>query len=460
MRSPGYHGLMDRRAFLTTLAGAPAALAAMRPPRLNVVLLVADDLGYSDLSSYGAPDIRTPHIDSIGARGVRFEQFYTNGPECSPTRTALLTGRYQQRVGGLECAIGVNNVGRYDDAIWLAERGELGLPATEITLPRILKNAGYDTACFGKWHLGYTEKFSPNAHGFDEYFGIIGGNADYFTHQEEGGLALRHNGKPVVRKGYVTDLFGDGAEAWLKRRSASRPFFLYMPFTAPHTPIQDPDGFDPATGTAPWRQGDRKIYAKMVERMDDRVGGVLAQLEKMGAADNTLVIYHSDNGADRNGRNLPYRDHKSSLWEGGIRVPCVMRLPGVLPEGRTISQTSITMDLLPTILAAAGVAPPRGRAFDGIDLLPFLTGRRRPEPRTLFWRSKRGERVRKAVRDGDLKLVMDQGEELHDLAADPREQKNLLPGAADRAAQLKTKLAAWERDVMAPRLRPFRTTPG
>ncbi len=452
---------MDRRRFLTTLAAAPAVFAA-RPPRLNVVLIVADDMGYGDLSSYGAPDIRTPHIDSIGARGVRFEQFYSNAPECTPTRTALLTGRYQQRVGGLECAIGVNNVGRYDDAIWLAERGELGLPTSEITLPRIFKDAGYDTACFGKWHLGYTEKFSPNAHGFDEYFGIIGGNADYFTHHEvgEGGLALRHNGKSLVRKGYVTDLIADGAEAWLKKR-ASRPFFLYLPFTAPHTPIQDPDGFDPQTGTAPWRQGDRKIYAKMVERMDQRIGGVLAQLQKMGAAENTLVIFHSDNGADRNGRNLPFRGTKSEVWEGGIHVPCVMRLPGVLPEGRTIRQTSITMDLLPTILAAAGIAPPRGRTFDGIDLMPFLTGRRNPQPRTLFWRFKRGNVVRKAVRDGDLKLVLDPREEaLHDLAADPGEQKNLLPAAAGRAAPLRAKLAAWERDVMAPRLRPFRTTPG
>ena len=442
---------------------APAVLArAARQARLNVVLIVADDLGSGDLSCYGAPDIRTPNIDGIGARGVRFAKFYSNAPDCSPTRSALMTGRYQHRVGGLECAIGVGNVGRYDDAEWLAGRGELGLPVSEITLPRILKNAGYDTGCFGKWHLGYGEKFSPNRHGYDEYFGIIGGNADYFTHREEGGLnALYHNGKPIERQGYTTDLIADEAIRWLKQRPAERPFFLYVPFTAPHTPIQDPDGYDPRTGTTPVRQGDRKTYARMVERKDRRVGDILAQLQAMGVADRTLVIYHSDNGADPNGRNDPLRGRKGTVWEGGIRVPCLMRWPGVLPEGRTISQVGITMDLLPTILAGAGVAPPPGRKFDGLNLLPMLTGKSPPIARTLFWRAKRADRVRKAVREGDLKLVLDEGkEELHDLAADEREERNLLPGAADAAARLRAKLAVWEREVMASRLRPFRSTPG
>ena len=173
---------MQRRTALQLIGGAPAFLARAAAARPNVVLIVADDLGSGDLSSYGAPDIRTPNIDGIGKRGVRFTRFYSNAPDCSPTRSALMTGRYQHRIGGLECAIGVGNVGRYDDAEWLAARGELGLPLSEITMPRILKDAGYDTACFGKWHLGYGEKFSPNRHGFDEYFGIIGGNADYFTH--------------------------------------------------------------------------------------------------------------------------------------------------------------------------------------------------------------------------------------------------------------------------------------
>ncbi len=439
-----------------------AAASALAPPRRpNIVLLLADDLGYGDLASYGCPDIRTPNIDSIGRRGVRFTQFYSNGAECSPTRTALMTGRYQHRVGGLECAIGVGNVGRYDDAIWLAQRHELGLPVSETSIARMLKDAGYDTGCFGKWHLGYEEKFSASRHGFDEYFGILGGNADYFTHKEEDGtLTLYHNGKPDDRKGYTTDLFAGEAIRWLKQRQRN-PFFLYVPFTAPHTPIQDPDGFDPKTGTAPERQGDRRIYAKMVERVDARVGDILAQLRSMGAAENTIVIFMSDNGGDPNGRNDPMRGRKGTVWEGGIRVPCLMAWPGVLPEGKLTSQAGLTMDLAPTLLAATGARAPAGRKFDGVDLLPVLTGRRQPFPRTVFWRSKRGDRVRKAAREGDLKLVIDEGkEELHDLAADQREEKNLLPGAEPAAARLRVKLAEWEREVMAPRLKPFRSTPG
>jgi N-acetylgalactosamine-6-sulfatase len=453
---------ISRRAALGLLVAAPM-IAARRKTQPNVVLFVADDLGYGDIASYGCPDIRTPNIDRIGAQGVRFANFYTNAPECTPTRTALLTGRYQHRVGGLESAIGIGNVGRYDDAEWLAARHELGLPTSEISMPRMFKNAGYDTGCFGKWHLGYEEKFSPNAHGFDEYFGLLGGAADYFNYREQrsGPPILYHNGKPAQRTGYTTDLFGAEAIRWLKERTRNRPFFLYVPFNAPHTPIQDPDEYDPKTNTAPRRQGNRKVYAKMVEREDRRIGDVLAQLEAMGAAENTIVIFHSDNGADDNGRNLPWRGRKGTMWEGGIHVPCVMRWPGVLPAGKTVEQVTATMDLLPTLIAATGIAAPEGRKFDGINVLPALTGTQKPFGRTLFWRSKRGTRLRKAVREGDMKLVIDEGrEELHDLARDPYEKSDLLPQAEPVAARLRARLANWEKEVVAPRLRPFRTTPG
>ena len=450
--------MLTRRNILK-LAGAtvPLAAATKRP---NIVLIMADDLGSSDLSSYGCPDIRTPNIDSIGRRGVRFVKFYSNAPDCSPCRSALMSGRYQHRFGGLECAIGVGNVGRYDDAIWLAERHELGLPPEEGSLPQWLKRAGYDTACFGKWHLGYDSKFSPNRHGFDEYFGILGGNADYFTHREEDGrLVLYHNNQPDERSGYTTDLFAREAIRWLERRS-DKPFFLYLPFNSPHTPIQDPDGFDPKTGTAPVRQGDRRIYAKMVERMDARVGDVLAQLDRMGAASNTIVIFKSDNGADNNGRNAPLRARKGTVWEGGIRVPCMLRWPGVAPQGREISQVAITMDLTATLLKAAGVDTGLTK-LDGVDLMPVITGKRQPFERTLFWRAKRGESVRKAVRHGDWKLVIDNGDtELHNIARDELEQENLLNANEPVARDLRARLAAWEREVMAPRLRPFKTTPG
>lgn len=455
---------VSRRRFLGSLASAVPVARAQRPPRRpNIVLLLADDMGFGDLASYGCPDIRTPKIDSIGRAGVRLTRFYDNGPECSPTRSALMTGRYQQRVGGLECAIGLHDVGRYDDAIWLQERGELGLPVEETSMARMLKGAGYDTACFGKWHLGYPEKFWPNKHGFDEFLGFLGGGADYFTHKEpeENGRAYFYrNATKVDLPGYTTDVFAEEAIRWLKKRTA-KPYFLYLPFNAPHTPIQDPGGFDPKTGTAPVRQGHRPTYAKMVERLDDRIGAIVAQLDSMGGAENTLVLFLSDNGGDPNGRNLPLRGKKSSLWEGGIRVPCMMRWPGVLPAAKTINQVSLTMDLLPTFLAATGAAAPPGRKLDGVDLLPVLTGRAAPFSRTVFWRSKRAGRVRKCARDGDLKYVNDEGtEELHDLATDELESKNLLPDAAAEARRLKAKLADWERDVMAPRLRPFRSEPG
>ncbi|MFB3827147.1 MAG: sulfatase-like hydrolase/transferase [Bryobacteraceae bacterium] len=437
------------------LAALPLAAAAPARRRPDIVLFLADDLGSADLSSYGAPDIRTPNIDRIGEHGVRFTQCYSNGPECSPTRTALLTGRYQQRVGGLECAIGVGNVGRYDEAVWLQQRGELGLPATEITLPRILKDAGYDTGCFGKWHLGYLPKFLPRRHGFDEYFGILGGNADYFTHREEDGrLTLYQNESPVERRGHSTDLFADEAIAWLKRRT-DKPYFLYLPFTAPHTPIQDPAGMDSKTGTAPWRNRERPVYAKMVEHMDARIATVLDQVRKLGREENTIVLFLSDNGADPNGNNGALRGRKSSLWEGGIRVPCLMRWPARLKAGGTVRQLAMTMDLTPTLLGAAGAA---ARAkFDGVDLMPSLTGKRPDFARTVFWRYKRAQERRKCVREGDLKLVIDGAqEELHDLAADGREERNLLAERKTEADALRKKLDAWERDVQAPRLSGFR----
>jgi arylsulfatase A-like enzyme len=451
---------LTRREFAGAAAGATLARGASEK-QPNIVLFLADDLGWADVSCFDSRDIRTPNIDGIVRQGVRFNRYYCNAPECTPTRTALLTGRYQQRVGGMECAIGVGNVGRYDDAEWLQKRGELGLPATETTFAKILQRSGYDTACFGKWHLGYPEKFRPSEHGFDEYLCILGGNADYFTHREEdGALVLNQNGKPLDRKGYVTDIFADEAIAWLKRRN-SKPFFLYLPFTAPHTPIQDPDGFDPKTGTAPVQQKNRKVYAKMVERVDQRIGDVLRQLHAMGRDENTLVLFLSDNGGDPNGDNGPLRGRKSSLWEGGIRVPLAMQWPGKLPEGRTNPQVTLSMDLAPTLLRAAGIQPPAGVHFDGTDILDIAAGRSQPKARTVFWRYKRLANVRKAVREGDLKLVIDNGEEeLHDLARDEREEHNLLPGAPADAARLKKLLAAWERDVMAPRLRPFRSTPG
>lgn len=445
---------MNRRTFLAALA-APARDTPKPPP--NIVLIVADDLGWGDLAMNGAPDIRTPHIDSIARAGVRFTQSYSSAPECSPTRCALLTGRYPQRVGGLECAIGVNNIGRYDEAAWLQQRGELGLPAAEATLPRQLKSLGYDTALTGKWHLGYAPQHSPNAHGFDYAFGILGGNADYFTHEEQGegagNVQMFENGAKTRRSGYMTDVIAGAALAWL-RRPRPKPFFLYLPFTAPHTPIQAKEDFDPASGSAPHRQGHRPTYARMVEHMDARIGDVLRQLDASNAAVNTIVVFTSDNGADANGRNHPFRGRKSSLWEGGIRAPLHIRWPERIRPGAQTSQVALTMDLAPTLLRAAGA--PIGRT-DGIDLMPFLTGARPPAQRTVFWRYKRGQVVRRAVRHHNWKYVDDNGTaELHDLSLDMAESNNLAPSRTGLVQQLQRRLQAWERAVQSPRLRGFR----
>ena len=440
---------MNRRSFLATLA-APALRAQNRPP--NVVILIADDLGWGDIGANGVPDIHTPNIDSIAKKGVRFTLSYANAPECTPTRCALLTGRYQHRVGGLECAIGVNNIGRYDEAAWLQEKGELGLPNTEDTIAKRFKALGYDTALTGKWHLGYAEKHWPKEHGFDYSFGILGGNADYFTHEEQGeGLGktqMFENSSKTKRKGYMTDLIADAAVDWLKKRT-SKPYFLYVPFTAPHSPIQAAEDYNERTGTAPHRPKHRPTFARMVERMDARIGDILKLVD-----DNTIVVFTSDNGADVNGRNEPFKGRKSSVWEGGIRAPLHIQWPRRIPARGEVKQLAMTMDLMPTVLGAAG-----GKAgnSDGIDLMPFMLGKQQPASRTVCWRYKRAKNVRKAIRHGYWKYLDDSGETgLYDLAADPGEQKDLLKERPDIVKDLQARLAKWEKDVESPRLKGFR----
>jgi N-acetylgalactosamine-6-sulfatase len=259
-------------ALTSVLAFAAVPLLRSAPAeRPNIVILFADDMGYGDLSSYDCPDIKTPVIDGIGERGLRFTQFYSNSPMCSPSRTALLTGRYQQRVGGLECAIGTGNVGLYDEAVWLQQRGELGLPASETTIAEMLRRAGYDTAIIGKWHLGYERKFWPDNHGFQESFVALGGNLDYMTHTERDGTGtLVHNGERIQTTGYLTDVFADRAIEWISQRRA--PYFLYLPFTAPHGPLRAPDHGPSARSPD---DKHRDTYRKMVEHMDRRIGDIL-----------------------------------------------------------------------------------------------------------------------------------------------------------------------------------------
>ncbi len=443
---------------------SPTTVAAQRP---NVVLIVADNLGHGDLSCYGCPDIPTPNIDRLATQGVRFTNFYANGPECSPTRTALLTGRYQQRAGGLECALGSGNVGRYDDAIWLAGQRQLGLPPSESTLIALLKQAGYRTAGLGKWHLGYEQHFLPPQHGFDYFLASLGGTIDYFYHNEPDGTpALYENNRPIRRDGYFTDLITDGAIDFLRKQPRNEPFFLYLPYTAPSAPFQHPDRqpdrpkISTAWDTSDWQAGTRDVLRAIIQRLDRGVGAVLQTLDETDQAATTLVIFCSDNGAyPIAASNAPFRGYASELFEGGIHVACMARWPGRLPRGVVDDRLGMTFDLSASILAAAGLEPPAGRQLDGIDILGQIAAEKPAPSRTLYWRARRAERTWKAVRDGDLKYLSRQDagqfdEWLFDLARDPSEKSNLIAARPDDVNRLKQLLAAWEQDVQPARKRP------
>jgi arylsulfatase A-like enzyme len=426
----------------------------------NIVFIIADDMGYGDLRCYGAPDTKTPSLDALAKQGVMFTQFYANGPECTPTRTAIMTGRYQQRAGGLECAIGTDNVGRYDDAIRLAKSRELGLPASKNTLVRGMKAAGYRTALMGKWHLGYEDKFHPQRHGFDHALYIEGGNCDYFRHTESTGRnVLRLNGKLIKREGYMTDLITNEAVTWLLHQSKADPFFMMVTYTAPHFPFQTP-GTD--TGRLhpkeKWSTGERSQYVQMVNYLDSGIGLILKTLEAKHLSENTLVVFISDHGGTPESRNAPYSGHKGGLMEGGIRVPCIARWPGHLPAGKKTDRMGMTFDLSRSILRAAGATGAKMKVgkLDGIDILQAVENDSPEEGRTLFWRGKRGERTWRAVRDGDWKYITKVDDDaynewLFNLKTDPKEKSNLMRANVTKVKQLESKLEAWEKSVKSSR---------
>ncbi|MFT5465720.1 MAG: arylsulfatase A-like enzyme [Verrucomicrobiales bacterium] len=423
----------------------------------NIVFILVDDMGYGDLGCYGAPDARTPNVDQLAAEGVRFTQCYANGAECTPSRTAILTGRYPQRVGGMECAIGTGNVGRYDDAIALAERSDLGLPASSATLGPGLKKAGYATALFGKWHLGYEPKFNPLDQGFDEFRGFLGGNVEYFHHVELSDLDVVLDGrKPVKREGYMTHVITNDAIEFIEAQStdSDSPFFLYVPYSTPHFPFQGPRDAGQQLPTAEdWMAGDRAKYVEMLEDMDTDVGRILTAIESAGVAENTLVVYASDHGAMKPGLNTPFRDFKGTLFEGGIRVPCIARWPGKIKAGQVSTQIACLMDLTPSFLRIGGAEIPDN--LDGIDILEHVEQGHSDEPRSLFWRARRGDRTWTAARSNDWKYVRkteggETEEWFFNLAEDPGEQKPIDTAAA-MFEPVKKQLAEWEIEVKPAR---------
>ena len=438
---------MTRRlALLASIVAAQSVALAggqtAREQRPNVVLIITDDVGYGDFGSYGAPDIRTPHIDGLAKDGIRLTDFYANGATCTPTRTGLISGRYQQRFALERPLSGASSAD-----------GGLGLPANGRSLPQLLKDSGYATALVGKWHLGYRPEFSPRAHGFDYFFGFKSGFTDYYQHTDGAGLAdLFENDGAVEAPGYMTDLITERSVRFIEQ-NRQRPFFIDVAYNAAHWPYQPPGQpstardngrhlgpFDDSTAT-------RAQYVAMLEHADQGVGRILAALDRLGLTQNTVVIFTNDNGGEWLSRNTPLFQHKGTVWEGGIRVPAILRWPGRIPAGVVSGQVGITMDLTATILAATATPVPAAARLDGINLLPVLEGRVPAIERTLFWRIS-GPRPQQAVRAGDWKLIFDGGRAmLFNVRTDLGERENMIGRRSDIARRLQPLLAAWQQDV-------------
>lgn len=446
-------------AVLCGLLPARVALGEAQAKRPNIVFILADDMGYGDVGCFGRTDIKTPNIDGLAAAGVRFTDHYANGAECTPTRTAFLTGRYQHRVGGLECAIGTGNIGRYDDAIRLREKNSLGLPVEEQTLVRLLKDSGYNTAITGKWHLGFEPKFAPNLHGFDHTLYCIGGGMDYFHYLDTvAGYNLYRDGDPIRGEGYFTDMATDEALQFLDRQSDATPFFLYLPYTAPHSPFQGPDDYQPhplPLDSSLWPQGSAppKTYIAMIERMDTCIGKVLEKLEQQGFGENTVVVFASDNGGTGSARNVPLSGHKGTTWEGGIRVPAIVRWTGVVPSGVESHQPCMTFDFTASFANLAQISPAKDKPWEGIDIIDHVRQQRADVDRSLFWRNHRGTSVWAGVRQGNLKYVVNwRGNKLHeehlfDLATDIGEKQELKQHRPQEFQKLQARYLAWEKEV-------------
>ena len=427
MSSPGN----TRRDFLKATAVGVATLAMPecvpasekgRARRTNIVLILVDDLGYGDLSSYGAKDMKTPNLDRLIAGGMRFDHFYANCPVCSPTRASLLTGRYPDLVG-------------VPGVIRTHQRSNWGyLSPQAVLLPKLLKRAGYHTAIVGKWHLGLTSPNRPNERGFDHFHGFLGDMMDdYYNHRRHGINYMRLNNKQIDPKGHATDLFSQWAIDYITERAKSKqPFFLYLAYNAPHTPIQPPKDWLKRIKSREKGISDKRArLVALIEHLDDGIGKVLAALKESGESDNTLVIFTSDNGGQLSvgANNGPLNGGKEGMYEGGIRVPMCAVWPNKIQPGSRSNRVALTMDLFPTICEAGGAG--LDYEIDGRSILPTLLGKDQPtEERFLFWVRREGGgyggRAYYAVRYGDWKLLQNSPFEplqLYNLKDDPQEKQ-------------------------------------
>lgn len=437
---------------LILLIGCSLSVAAFaRTP--NVIIFYADDMGIGDVGCYGCKDIRTPNIDALAADGVRFTNYYSAAPVCSPSRAAMLTGRYPARAG------------MPGNAHSLPGHG--GLPTTEITIAELAKSRGYATALIGKWHLGFDTGTRPNDQGFDEFFGFHAGCIDYYSHmfywQDPPNHDLYRNRQEIHEEGqYMTDLIAREAVRFVSTHS-DKPFLLYAAFNAPHYPMQAPERLRRMYADLP---PNRAIYAAMVTGMDEAIGKILDAVRQRGLLADTLVFFASDNGATiemrangSGGSNAPYRGYKFSLFDGGIHMPAIIRWPNGIPQGQTRDQLVCGIDVLPTVAQAIGTTAPTDRTIDGISWMPIMQNAAAAGHDRLCWKS--GQQS--AIREGNWKLMRNvakaaddsrkadgKGDDaifLADLAADPGETHNVRAQHADIADRLDATLRKWAEEL-------------
>lgn len=414
--------------------------------RPNIIFIVADDLGYADLGCYGAKSNASPTLDRLALNGLLFTQGYSNSPVCSPTRFALMTGRYQYRLRGAA-----------EEPINFKSRGNttLGLPVDIPTLPSMLREVGYQTALFGKWHLGFPPQFGPLLSGYDEFFGPMAGGVDYFTHCDSQGIHdLWLNGEETAEEGYLTDLLSNKTIEYIQKKSAvaraGTPFFISLHYTAPHWPWETRDDAHLASEVKNnlfhLHGGNVKTYQQMIHHMDEGIGKIVATLQAENLLNDTLIIFTSDNGGERFSDNWPLVGGKMDLTEGGIRVPWIVHWPALIPQNKMSTQIGITMDWTATILDIAGAHIDPEYPLDGVSMLPILKNANHLFERPLFWRMNyRGQR---AYRLDEWKyLKVDENEYLFNIGADERERANLAEYFPEQLRSMRESWLSWNLTI-------------
>jgi arylsulfatase A-like enzyme len=445
--------LMSVISVVSGLCAAVTGPAAAAPAKPNVVFILADDLGREDCGFMGGREIKTPHLDKLAAAGTRLDAFYVQ-PVCSPTRAALLTGRYPMRHG---LQVGV-----------VRPWAQYGLPLNERTLPQALKQAGYATAIAGKWHLGhFAPEYLPTRRGFDHQYGHYNGAIDYFTHVRDGGFDWHKDDKACRDEGYSTHLIASDAAAFIRDTAGKKPFFLYVPFNAVHTPHQAPASY---MQPYPNLKGERLKYAGMLAAMDEAIGQIVQAVDKAGIRNSTLFVFSSDNGGPQPGvvtDNGKYRAGKGSLYEGGVRVAALAAWQGHIPAASKVAEPLHIVDWYPTLLKLCGAKAEQELPLDGRDLWPTLT-QRKPSPHDAILLNTTPQTG--AVRVGDWKLVVRTGPEdldggpakkgakpsieLFNLKDDPYEKTNLTDPNPEKVKELKAVLAEFAKQAVPPKAKP------